>query len=188
MLEGDPRSALLEAADERDVDLVVVGPRGGGSHSHARHLGSVTHHLIHHIERPLAAIPPAALFVKPVTIVVGVDGSEGSLHALDWCGEVAGVLDAEVVAVHGGGFSEFEPRSDASGRHQHTAEECARWTEPLVEAGIPTRTLLVEQEPVTALIEVGIQDTPRSSRSNPRSRRLHRSASREHGIEGRAPQ
>jgi nucleotide-binding universal stress UspA family protein len=158
VLAGDPRSALLEAADQRDVDLVVVGPRGGGSHSRAMRVGSVTHHLIHHIERPLAAIPPSARFVQPVTILVGVDGSEGSARAVDWCGQVAGALHAEVVAVHANAFPEFEPRFDAPSRHQNAAEDCARWAEPLVEAGIPARTLLIEQEPVTALTEVGIRE------------------------------
>ncbi len=60
LLEGDPRSALLDAASELDVDLVVVGARGAGSHPHTLHLGSVTHHLVHHTNIPLAAVPPSA--------------------------------------------------------------------------------------------------------------------------------
>jgi nucleotide-binding universal stress UspA family protein len=158
VLDGDPRSALVEAAEQRDVDLLVAGPRGGGSHPYARHLGTVTNYLVHHIERPLAAIPPSAVFTQPMTIVVGVDGSEGSAHAVDWCGEVAGVLHAEVVAVHASAISEFAPRSDDLSRPPDAAEDCARWAEPLVEAGIPTRTLLVEQEPVTALTEAAVRE------------------------------
>ena len=99
LLEGDPRTALLTTAESRDADLVVVGARGTGSHPHALHLGSVTHHLIHHIERPLVAIPASARSLRPARIVVGVDGSSGSARAVEWCVGVATALNATVLAV-----------------------------------------------------------------------------------------
>ncbi len=148
LLEGDPRKALLQAAAERDVDLVVVGARGIGSHPHALHLGSVTHHLVHHTERPLAAIPASTQPELPTRILVGVDGSEGSAGAVDWCRDVAGTLHAEVLAVHG----------QAAPADSGAREECARWAEPLREAGIPTRALVVEEEPVPALTEAGVRE------------------------------
>lgn len=159
LLEGDPRKALLHAADERDVDLIVVGAQGHGSRPHGLHLGSVTHHLVHHTERPLAAIPASAQPVLPTRILVGVDGSEGSTHAVEWCRDVAGTLHAEVLAVHGQAPpADRVARADGTSWRQGALAECARWAEPLSEAGIPTRTLVVEEEPVTALAETGIRE------------------------------
>jgi nucleotide-binding universal stress UspA family protein len=159
LLEGDPRKALLHTADERDVDLVVVGARGHGSHPHTPHLGSVTHHLVHHTERPLAAIPASAQPALATRILVGVDGSDGSARAVDWCRDVAGTLHAEVLAVHGQAPpAEQVTRADRANWRQGALEECARWTEPLSEAGIPTRALVVEEEPVTALTEAGSRE------------------------------
>jgi nucleotide-binding universal stress UspA family protein len=146
VLEGDARDVLLTGAEEVDADLVVVGPRGSGHHPHAPELGSVTHHLIHHIERPLAAIPALARPAPPERLLVGVDGSAGSASAVRWCVEYAGQLAAEVVAVAAG-----RPSADAR-------EECEVWAAPLRKAGLRSRTLVVEEEPVNGLIEAGIRE------------------------------
>ena len=146
VLEGDPRDLLLRAAEETDTDLVVVGPRGAGHHPHAPDLGSVTHHLIHHIERPLAAIPALARPAPPERILVGVDGSAGSATAVQWCVEFAAQLAAEVVAVSAGQSS-----ADAQ-------EDRETWATPLRKAGLRSRTLAVEEEPVTGLIEASIRE------------------------------
>jgi nucleotide-binding universal stress UspA family protein len=159
VLAGDPRHALLEAADERDADLVVVGPRGSGSHPHALHLGSVTHHLVHHTERPLAAIPASARIGEPTRIEVGVDGSDGSARAVEWCRAVANTTKTEVLAVYAdAALAESGTPTDPARAYQAALGDCEGWARPLVEAGIPTRTLVVDDEPVTALTETGIRE------------------------------
>ena len=159
LLEGDPRKALLHAADERDVDLVVVGAQGHGSHPHALHLGSVAHHVVHHTERPLAAIPASTQPELPTRILVGVDGSDGSARAVEWCRDVASALHAEVLVVHGQAPpAEQVAQADGTSWRPGALAECARWAEPLSDAGIPTRPLVIEEEPVTALTETAIHE------------------------------
>jgi nucleotide-binding universal stress UspA family protein len=113
LLEGDPREQLLTAADAEEADLVVVGARGTGGDSHALHLGSVTHHLVHHTRRPLAAIPAVTRSAWPAPIVVGVDGSDCSLRAVAWCTQIAAAVATEVIAVHAEEpLAEWVPHSD----------------------------------------------------------------------------
>lgn len=155
VLEGDPRDLLLTGAAEGGADLVVVGPRGAGHQSRGLDLGSVTHHLILHTDRPLAAVPPLARPVPPERILVGVDGSAGSASAVQWCIEYATPLAAEVIAV-----SAVGPSLDLDARPGESVvdDECESWAAPLRKAGLRSRTLVVEDEPVNGLIEAGIRE------------------------------
>jgi nucleotide-binding universal stress UspA family protein len=53
---GDPGSLICEVAREEDVDSVVMGRRG---HSRVGELllGSVSHYVVHHLDRPVTLIP-----------------------------------------------------------------------------------------------------------------------------------
>lgn len=55
--EGDPRTALLDVAEERGADLIVVGSRGLGPVSKLV-LGSVASSLIHQSPVPVTVVPP----------------------------------------------------------------------------------------------------------------------------------
>lgn len=55
--EGDPRTALLQVAEERGADLVVIGSRGLGPVSKLV-LGSVASSLIHQSRIPVTVVPP----------------------------------------------------------------------------------------------------------------------------------
>ena len=155
VLEGDPRDLLLKGAAEENADLVVVGPRGAGGHPRSLDLGSVTHHLIHHTDRPLAAIPARVRTAPAERILVGVDGSAGSARAVEWCAEYAARLAAEVIAVYAAEPSAArDARIGESGAH----DEPESWIAPLHTAGLRSRALVVEQDPVTGLIEAGIRE------------------------------
>ncbi|HSP36917.1 MAG TPA: universal stress protein [Frankiaceae bacterium] len=80
--ELEPVEALLEVATGDD-DVLVVGSRGLGAVKRLL-LGSVGSACARHASGPVVVVrPPVALDqVRPV--VVGVDGSPGSLAALDW--------------------------------------------------------------------------------------------------------
>jgi nucleotide-binding universal stress UspA family protein len=58
IVEGDARAALLEVAEERGADLLVVGSRGLGPGSRLL-LGSVSSSIVQHSPVPVAVIPRA---------------------------------------------------------------------------------------------------------------------------------
>lgn len=85
------------------------------------------------------------------TIVVGVDGSGGGRHALEWAGGLATGLGAEVVVVLA-----YDPLTQLMGtaermdfdelRADVEAKLHGEWCAPLVAAGLSHRALLVEGE------------------------------------------
>ncbi|HEY7106803.1 MAG TPA: universal stress protein [Acidimicrobiia bacterium] len=99
--EDDVRRRLLEAADKHGADLVVVGAPGAGTADKAELVGSVTHELVHHADRPIAAVPDSTPRPPgtPHRIVVGVDGSDGDAAAVDWAHDLAERLRADVSVV-----------------------------------------------------------------------------------------
>jgi nucleotide-binding universal stress UspA family protein len=72
-LQGHAGRAIVETAEERAADVVVVGHQGSGRASVV--LGSTANHVIHHTERPVVVVrgdhAPA-----PALIVVGVDDQD----------------------------------------------------------------------------------------------------------------
>ncbi len=53
---GSPADVLLDLGHELDASFVVVGSRGVGEE---QMLGSTSHHVVHHSDRPVVVIPPA---------------------------------------------------------------------------------------------------------------------------------
>lgn len=152
LLLSGPLDALLDAADDVDADLVVVGPRGHGRFA-VLHWGSVAHHLAHHTRRPLAIVPAPSAPGALERIVVGVDGSEGSMAAVRWCAELATTTKAEVLAVYGfEPLAEWVPESDPRSWHQLVERDVQSWTAPLRAAGVSVRTRIIKDiHPVAAL-------------------------------------
>ena len=95
--EADPVSALLAAAEGRD--LLVVGRCGRGG-SLSRLIGSVADRVARHASVPVAVIDGQAA-VTGGGVVVGVDDSPGARAALAWAADEAGRLDERLVLVHG---------------------------------------------------------------------------------------
>jgi nucleotide-binding universal stress UspA family protein len=58
--EGDIAAAILRVADDVDADLVVLGTRGLGSVK-SLWLGSVSHAVLHHADRPVLVVPSPKL-------------------------------------------------------------------------------------------------------------------------------
>ena len=85
--EGKPGPTLVAVA--KGSDLLVVGRTGYGKrHGLSRIaevvLGSTARHCIHQSPVPVATIPSGARWTPAPNVVLGVDGSTGSLAALDW--------------------------------------------------------------------------------------------------------
>jgi nucleotide-binding universal stress UspA family protein len=56
LADGPPAAVILQLAEEEDVDLVVTGRRGRGGFAELL-LGSTSHHVSHHVRRPLVIVP-----------------------------------------------------------------------------------------------------------------------------------
>ena len=94
---GDPRPAILEVASREQADLVVVGRAGRSAGPGLLHFGSVAEWLAHHSELPVAVIGGAVNLVTR-SVLVAVDGSDGSFAAVGWVREMRGDADVRVVA------------------------------------------------------------------------------------------
>ena len=56
IVDGYPADVISEAARREHADLVVIGRRGLGGFKEMM-LGSTSHHLAHHLDRPLVIVP-----------------------------------------------------------------------------------------------------------------------------------
>ena len=100
-------------------------------------------------------------------IVIGLDGSAGSTHALQWAIDMARRLDAEVVAVHVESLPTYIPAPMGILQPAETPEQRAdleealatEWCLPLRKSGVRFRAILEEGAPAaTGLIEVGLRE------------------------------
>ncbi len=153
--------AIADAADAGDE--IVVGTTGHGGFIEGL-LGSVSMSLVHRSHVPVIVVP-----AKPVAeigpgmhkIVVGVDGSPGSLHALEWAYSEALSTGAELTAVHGFIYPYHETRTSAGEpRNQmqlDATDELKSSLEslgPRLTAGpVLVHARLVERSPAEALLE-----------------------------------
>jgi nucleotide-binding universal stress UspA family protein len=95
----------------------------------------------------------------PSRILVGVDGSVHAEGALRWATDLGAALGAEVIAVHAlGMLSNLRSRAAPNPSQEHH-EEVRRlleneWTQALRSAGVSYRCVLVDGNPVLALMHV----------------------------------
>lgn len=129
----DPAGALLTSAESEQVDLVVVGTEGAGGLA----VGSVPHHLAHHVTRPLAVIPHASA------------GQGAKRVALVLSSDAAGLAAVEFVRTLLAGAAESAVAIATS------ADEADAALGPLRSAGIPTEVARVESfDAVDAVVQM----------------------------------
>lgn len=102
LARGGAGPVLLDRAE--GADLLVVGSRGHGGFVGLL-LGSVSRQVAMHAPCPAVVVRgeesgPAAPVATTGRLVVGIDGSEGSLSALHWAGEEAAKRGVPLHVVH----------------------------------------------------------------------------------------
>ena len=153
--------AIAEAA--RLGDEIVVGATGHGGLIDGL-LGSVAMSVVHRSHVPVIVVPakPAVeLGASMKKIVVGVDGSAASLHALEWTYNEALVSGAELTAVHGWVYPYSGPRTSVSEpRTQMQLDAMEELKASLESLGprlaggsLHVHARLIEQSPADALLE-----------------------------------
>jgi nucleotide-binding universal stress UspA family protein len=96
VMKGGVREALLQAAEEWKADLIVLGARGLNGVKRAL-LGSVSLSVAREARCAVMIVKGAAKAFQRV--VVGLDGSEHSLHALSFMASLPLAADTELLLV-----------------------------------------------------------------------------------------
>ena len=155
-------SAISESAGPHDE--IVVGATGHGGGFMDGLLGSVALNIIHRSHVPVIVVPAnPTTEVGPAMkkIVVGVDGSPGSLEALEWAYGEALVSGSDLTAVHGWIYPYAGTRSGVSEPRTQMQLDAMEELKTSLESLGPRMTggsihvhaRLVEQSPAEALLE-----------------------------------
>lgn len=156
-------SAVETLVDEsRSAEVVVVGSRGSGGFYDLL-VGSTTLHLASHACCPVVAVPaPAPGEPERHGVVVGVDGSPLSEHAVALAFEAADELHEDLTALHawtdpssaGAGVMVplvYDPALVNAEERVVMAEAMAGWSEKFPD--VTVRHIVVRDHPVPALVE-----------------------------------
>lgn len=101
LVGGYPGREILAAADEEEVDLIVLGSHGRGGVEHLL-LGSVAEKVLRKAPCPVMVVPatatprPGALFAR---ILCPIDASPGSAEAVEYAVSLARETDGQLTLV-----------------------------------------------------------------------------------------
>lgn len=153
VVEGDARRALLALAASEDAGLVVVGVGEVGWFP-AVHLGSVSHYLVQHADRPVCVVPLGHVGFDSTRIVVGLDGSPGSIAAVTWAAALAERVAGTVHAVYAwqAGVSLID--SAGPNTTQQALEACRAWVAPFAGSAVTIDAIVEEGLPARVVSEV----------------------------------
>lgn len=96
---GRPAHGILEAADDLEADLVVMGTRGAGGLERL-FMGSVTAETVLHARVPVLAVPENCSYRGLDHLVFATDYREGDLKVLDRLTRLSELFDSKLSVVH----------------------------------------------------------------------------------------
>ena len=152
LLDGEVGPALLAAAHEREVDLLVVSRRAEEGLD-AVLMGSAADHVAHHARCPIAIVPPATQGIAPHHLLLGLDASPEARAVARWCAPLASALGARVTAVFVTPDPDLGPESHTGG-HERTRASLDLGAAPVRELGVAVDArIVVDRHPADALLE-----------------------------------
>ena len=143
---GPAASVLLTAAARPGTDMLVVGARGLGGFAGLL-LGSVSQECVEHSPCPVVVLRGDP---EPMDgpIVIGLDGSEGSIRALEWAIDLAEATDVPIVAVHAPIIGANNAMMDAA------RQALEQWCAPIGARSVPHELRIEPGDARTALEHV----------------------------------
>jgi nucleotide-binding universal stress UspA family protein len=127
---GRPVEALVRAASDDDVAVIVLGARGVGAGK--RPAGSTALQLITVLEKPAVVVPPGGARGRPIErVLVPLDGTAGSAAALEEIVQLACDAAVEIVVAHVYDERALPAFSD------HLAHEVRAWSEEFIARNCP---------------------------------------------------
>ena len=133
---GHPAGALIDAATATEADVILIGSSGVGT-LRGELLGSVSSQLVEHAPCSVMVFregyPASPAHLR--SVLVGLDGSRGSLDALAMAQELAAPLEARLVlcAAYPAGVAFAPPTSELRDEprvHARSVVDAARRTVP----------------------------------------------------------
>jgi nucleotide-binding universal stress UspA family protein len=165
VIDGDAVDVLLNASEQEQAALVVLGARGVGDRPELA-LGSTSLRVLQVTRVPTLVIPgTASAGTAPSQlrhVLVGIDRSPASLAALEVAAELAAVLGGSLSVVEA---FEFDPpfplgpsAADTSRGEEHALERTAAAVEELVREirarGIAVQVVVRSGDPAATLLQI----------------------------------
>ncbi|MGH3480475.1 MAG: universal stress protein [Nocardioidaceae bacterium] len=158
VVTGTPVDALLRTA--RDAQMVVVGRRGGGAFGSLL-LGSTSFAVASRAPAPAVVVPETVLADFDGPVVVGIDGSERCLDAVEFGFDFADLAGVPLHVIHLWDVPTVYGWDDDPGRHQRLgrlekdarltiSETLAGWRERY--PGVDVQERPVRGHPVAGLV------------------------------------
>jgi nucleotide-binding universal stress UspA family protein len=97
--EGNLGKDVVDIIKHKDIELVVMGARSGGTIEHIL-IGSDTNSVINHTTRPVLVIPPQSDFKGIKKIVFATDFNDVDIKALNYLKGLQKIFHCEMEVVH----------------------------------------------------------------------------------------
>ena len=165
-VRGHAAEQICRLAEEKAVDLVVVGSRGSSSLSRFI-LGSVSEQVVKHAVAPVLIVKKVARPIEKV--MIGVDGSKDSNRAVAFLGSFPFPPETSVDAVHviqvrpivcgtAEGYYETSEVSKSieilRGAAEQEGKELLKKASEVLERSYRVETLITEGAPASALVDL----------------------------------
>ena len=97
--EGNLGKDVADIVKHKDIELVVMGSRSGGTMEHIL-MGSDTNSVINHTTRPVLVVPPKSDFKGIRKVVFATDFDDADIKALNYLEELKNALHFDIEVVH----------------------------------------------------------------------------------------
>ena len=158
-IQGPIAKVLLEAADEADASMLVVGTRGRGPLS-ALLLGSVSRRLLFTTHRPLVIVPRRSTLDPPdlTRVLVGADCSAVAERVLSWSAKFCADLGVPATIARCIGPDRERPPGHVKQIEDRVRSDTEEALKPFRNLGVEYTIVIAHCDPRVALLEDATTD------------------------------